>query len=84
MQTLNENKLRVLAILCENLKNTQPQVVGLERIANELQMKVGETRQLLLRMDEAGIIKSDVEGHYSLITSEGICWMNTMKNGVRA
>ncbi len=83
MTTLNENKLRVLGILYENLKNPQPQVVGVEKIAAELQMKVGDTRHLLLRMDESGIIKSDLEGHYSLIISEGICWMNTMQSGLR-
>jgi len=78
-----ENKIRVLSILSDNLKNPQPQVVGIERIAAELKLSLNDTRQLLLRMDEAGIIKSDMEGQYSLITREGLCWMNSVQDGAR-
>lgn len=72
MNTVSENKLRVLSLLCDNLKNPHPQVVRTEQIAAALKMNLGETRQLLLRMDELGIIKSDMDCHYSLITPQGL------------
>ena len=83
MKSPDNNKLLILSLLRENLKNPQPQVVGIERIAGELQMSVRETRQLLLQMDEAGIIKSSPEGHYSLITMEGLCWLTMRQSETR-
>ncbi|MBU1566079.1 MAG: hypothetical protein KJ630_10670, partial [Proteobacteria bacterium] len=67
MENIKENKFRVLCILCENLRNPQPQVVSIEKIAEELKQGVREIRQLILRMNEAGEIESDLEGQYSLI-----------------
>lgn len=84
MNTLRELKLRVLSILSENLKNPQPQVVEIDKIAADLQLSLGETRQLLLRMDEAGEIKSDMEGQYSLITPAGLCWLTSVQAGARS
>jgi DNA-binding IclR family transcriptional regulator len=83
MNTLKERKLRVLSILSENLKNPQPQVVGIEKIAADMGLSLGETRQLLLRMDEAGEIKSDMEGQYSLITPAGLGWLTSVQAGAR-
>lgn len=73
MNTVNDRKLRVLNILRENLKHPQPQVVGIEKIAGDLQLSLYETRQLLLRMDQAGEIESGMEGQYALITPVGLC-----------
>lgn len=84
MNTLRELKLRVLSILSDNLKNPQPQVVEIEKIAADLQLSLGETRQLLLRMDEAGEIKSDMDGQYSLITPAGLGWLTSVQAGVRS
>lgn len=84
MNTLRELKLRVLSILSENLKNPQPQVVEIDKIAADLQLSLGETRQLLLRMDEAGEIKSDMDGQYSLITPAGLCWLTSVQAGARS
>lgn len=72
MKTLKENKLRVLGILSENLCNPQPQVVSIEKIARELQLNLKETRQLLLRMDQAGEIQTDIDGKHSLVTPVGL------------
>jgi CTP-dependent riboflavin kinase len=83
MENIKETKFRVLCILCENLRNPQPQVVGIEKIAEELQQGVRETRQLLLRMNETGEIESDVEGQYSLITQTGLSLHTSMQSGLR-
>ena len=79
MKGLSTNKMRVLGLLSENLKNPQPQVVNTERIAADLQMNLGEARQLLLHMDELGIIKIDMDGHYSLITQAGLSMISTAR-----
>ena len=83
MKKLREKKILVLSILCENLKNPQPQVVSIDQIADTLQLSIIETRQLLLKMDEAGEIQSDMEGRYSLITPAGLCWLSSIQEGAR-
>jgi len=77
MTKLKENKLRVLSILNENLRNRQPQVVAIERFADQMQLDLGEIRQLLLRMNATGEIESTPEGQYSLITPTGLCLLNS-------
>lgn len=71
-------KRKVLSILFENLKNPNPQVVSISRIAAELDLPESQTRQLLLHLDEQGVIQSDIDGHYSLITPAGVSWMSEM------
>ena len=83
MENIKEIKFRVLRILCENLRNQQPQVVSIETIAEELQKGIKETRQLLLRMNEAGEIESDLEGQYSLITQTGLILLTSVQGGLR-
>jgi DNA-binding IclR family transcriptional regulator len=78
MKKMQEDKLRVLGILRENLTNPQPQVVGLEKIAEELQQGQKETRQLLLSMTKNGEIESDLEGRYALITRTGLYLLNSI------
>lgn len=78
MKKMQEDKLRVLGILRENLTNPQPQVVGLEKIAEELRQGQKETRQLLLTMNKNGEIESDLEGRYALITRTGLNLLNSI------
>jgi len=75
MASLNDQKLRVLTILRDNLNNPQPQVVGIETIAAELELSLYDARQLLLRMDAIGVIKIDLDAQYALITSTGMSWI---------
>lgn len=84
MRLKKESKLQVLSLLNENLKKPQPQVVGIDEIAWKLQMSLKETRQLLLKMDQDGEIKSDMEGHHSLITRVGLSELNAHSATVRA
>jgi DNA-binding IclR family transcriptional regulator len=67
-----KDRLRVLSILCENLKNPQPELVRIEKIASALQLGLSQTRQLLRKMDQDGEIQSDLDGNYSLITPAGL------------
>ena len=73
---MKEDKLQILSILSHNLSNPQPQVVDIETIASAIKLSLKETRQLLLRMDQDGEIKSDMDGNYSLITQAGLLSLN--------
>lgn len=68
----NANQLRILSLLKENLNNPDPQVVGLEYIADALQLPLSATRLLLLKMNDQGIIISSFEGRFCLITRQGL------------
>lgn len=63
---------QVLEILYDNLNTQQPQVVNSEFIANKLKMNLKDTCQILKIMNSMGVVISDIEGQYSLITQEGV------------
>ena len=69
-------KQQVLGVLVENLSNPQPQVVNSELIADKLEMSMKDTCQLLKVMHEMGMVVSDLDGQYSLITQEGLNLVN--------
>ena len=73
--SLEYRKQRVLSVLSENLKHPQPEVVDSVRIAEALQMELAETRQIIKILSEAGAVESDLDGQYSLITREGLLWL---------
>ncbi len=70
--SLLANKQQVLEILVENLKNSQPQVVDSQLIAEKLNMSMRDTCQLIKVMNETGMVISDIDGRKSLITREGL------------
>lgn len=70
------NKLQVLLILVENLKNPQPQVMNSHQIADKLNMSVKDTCQLIKIMNAMGVVISDDDGEKSLITQEGLRCVN--------
>ncbi len=70
------NRKQVLEILVENLKNSQPEVVNSQHIANKLKMSEKDTCQLMKIMHQMGVVISDVEGQKSLITREGLHCVN--------
>ncbi len=80
-------KHQVLRLLAENAtNNASPQVMDTDTIARALHISVGEARQLLRALHASGVIISNLEGQYSLITQEGIQWLDEMSfttNGSR-
>lgn len=65
-------KLQVLAILSENLRNPRPQLVPTATIAGEMGIPLPELCQVLKTMDCMGIIQTDSDLQYSLITQKGL------------
>lgn len=73
--SLEYRKQRILSVLSDNLKSPQPDVVPSVSIADALQMELTETRQVIKILHDAGAVVSDLEGYYSLITPEGLHWL---------
>lgn len=73
--SMQENKLRILTVLSDNLKEAEPQLVPSETIAGRLNMKMPELRQLLKSMDGLGIIETDPDLQHNLITRKGLLWL---------
>ena len=72
-------KHKVLRLLAENATNNiSPQVMDTDTIAGMLEISLAETKQLLKALHASGVIISNMEGQYSLITQEGIQWLNQM------
>ena len=70
-------KLKVLRLLADNaMNNTSPQVLDTDALAGVLDISPTETRQLLKTLHASGLIITNMEEQYSLITREGINWLN--------
>jgi predicted transcriptional regulator len=77
---LDNKKQQMLRILEDNLKNPEPQVVDSEKIAKKLQIQLLETKNLLKVLEQNGAVVTNLDGQYSLITSEGLeCLQKTNK-----
>jgi predicted transcriptional regulator len=73
--SLFAGRLQFLSILAENSRKPYPAVMDSELIAGRLNMSLGEIRQLIKYLDDMGVIQSDLEGRLSLITQEGMHWL---------
>lgn len=63
----------VLGILAKNVESSsRPGLVGSSFIADELNMTLEETKEILKTMDVMGTIKCSLETDYSLITTDGL------------
>ncbi len=70
---------KVLMLLAENASNnTSPQVMDSDTMAGMLGIGLPEIRQMLMALHASGVIVSNMEGQYSLITQEGMQWLNRM------
>lgn len=72
--SMQKLKLRVLAVLSDNLKETRPQLVPSTAIAGRLNMSMPELKQILKSMEGMGVIETDPDLQYNLITREGLLW----------
>ena len=73
--SLLDKQHQVLHILSENSKKPQPQVVDSTDIAEELHLGISEIQQLIKVLNQSGVIESDQDGQYSLITPHGVHWL---------
>ena len=63
----------VLQLLARNVEaNKKPDLVGSGYIASELNLTIAETKRLLSAMNIMGVIQTNMETEYSLITMSGL------------
>lgn len=72
---LCQHKLQVLAILSDNLRTPQPQLVPTTAIAKEMDIQFPKLHQILKTMDGMGIIQTDSDLQYNLITRKGLSFL---------
>lgn len=72
--SMRTKKLRILSILKENLREARPQLVPSTTIAGQMNMDLPELQQLLKSMEGMGVIETDPDQQYNLITREGLVW----------
>lgn len=69
--------MNILQLLARNVaSNKKPELVDSSFIASELNLTLAETRGLLRAMDIEGVIQSNIEAEYSLITMTGLNSVN--------
>lgn len=73
--SLKEKTEQILAILLENLRHPQPQLVTSTEIAGQMDIDLCELQQVLKSMQGLGIIETDPDQQYNLITPKGLHWM---------
>ncbi|WP_176360004.1 hypothetical protein [Desulfosediminicola ganghwensis] len=74
--SLHHHKLQVLAILSDNLRIPQPQLVPTVTIARQMDISLPKLNQILKTMDGLGIIQTDSDLQYSLITPKGLNYLS--------
>lgn len=69
------HKLQVLTILSDNLHTPQPQLVPTATIAKKMDIQFPKLHQILKTMDGMGIIQTDSDLQYNLITRKGLNYL---------
>lgn len=72
LMSLIEQQKQILSILRENLKQDPPQLVAAATIAGRLNLKLPEVRRVLRTMEGQGVIETDPDQQFTLITREGL------------
>ena len=73
--SMYEYQIQVLTILSENLSNHQPQLVPTAAIAGEMDIQSPKLRVVLNAMNALGLIQTDPDLQFSLITREGLRYL---------
>ncbi len=73
--SLKNKKIHILTILFNNLRNSQPQLVPSVDIAGQMNVSLAETKQVLKSMEGMGVIETDPDLQYNLITQKGLLWL---------
>ena len=73
--SMYEHQLQVLNILSKNLQNPQPQTVPTVSIAGEMEIQMPRLRLVLSTMNAMGLIQTDSDLQYNLITRKGLNYL---------
>lgn len=70
--SLSQQQQQILSILRENLAQDPPQLVATDTIAGRMNLKLPEVRRVLRTMEGQGVIETDPDQQFTLITREGL------------
>lgn len=73
--SMYEHQIQVLSILSNNLKNPHPQTVPTVSIAGEMEIQLPKLRIVLNTMNGMGLIQTDSDLQYNLITRKGLNYL---------
>jgi len=76
---LRKRQIQILNVLYKNLQNARPKPVPSVAIAGKLGMNLPELRELLTRMNGKGVIQTDLDQRYNLITRKGVTWLDNQR-----
>jgi predicted transcriptional regulator len=80
--SLKKKKIHILTILFENLQETNPQLVSSTTIAAQINLGLPDLQQVLKSMEGMGLIQSDPDQQFSLITRKGLIWLDQQSSNV--
>jgi predicted transcriptional regulator len=80
--SLKKKKIHILTILFENLQETNPQLVSSSTIAAQMNLGLPDLRQVLKIMEGMGLIQSDPDQQFNLITRKGLIWLDQQNSNV--
>jgi predicted transcriptional regulator len=80
--SLKKKKIHILTILFENLQETNPQLVSSSTIASQMNLGLPDLQQVLKIMEGMGLIQSDPDQQFSLITRKGLIWLDQQSSNI--
>lgn len=80
--SLKKKKIHILTILFKNLQETNPQLVSSTTIATHMNLGLPDLQQVLKIMEGMGLIQSDPDQQFSLITRKGLIWLDQQSSNV--
>lgn len=80
--SLKKKKIHILTILFKNLQETNPQLVSSTAIAAQMKLGLPDLQPVLKSMEGMGLIQSDPDMQFSLITRKGLSWLDLQGSSV--
>ncbi|MGB3221168.1 MAG: hypothetical protein WBB23_00040 [Desulforhopalus sp.] len=80
--SLKKKKIHILTILFKNLQETNPQLVSSTTIAAQMNVGLPDLQQVLRSMEGMGLIQSDPDQQFNLITRKGLTWLDQESSNV--
>lgn len=77
--SFSQLKLQVLTILSDNLKEPRPDLVTTAVVADRMNIQMAELQELLKTMDGTGLIQTDTNQQYNLITRKGLQYLESQR-----
>ncbi len=80
--SLQKKKIHILTILFKNLRKTNPQLVPSATIAAQMDINLAELQTILKSMEGMGVIQSDPDLQFNLITRKGLVWLDQQSSSL--